>query len=630
MKKLLSGVIAIVLSALCAFGLVACSGGNWDQDAVFKNWGEVVASSNGSFVAETENYYYFINGEGDSTADNAYGVPVKGALMAAKKDDVTKTCVVIPQLFVAKDYKSGLFLKGDYVYYATTSTDKTADGSIANTELKFCRTKLDGTDKKELFAVTGLDTQYRIIDVNGTVHIVYYDADETAIIDYNVSTLAKKTVVKTDIKAESESLNTYVFAENEYTDSFAVLYSVTIYNRDYDEEDAKSSSYTRSSESYNKIYAYKAGKSAAELVLDGSENNSVYEISFVKSGYVFYTETSALSDSVITAKTYAATPTDLYAKNPATRLYNTSYVNSSAIINSLTEAYVADSADSTRIRKVNLVSGNEDEETVVILSAAAAELLFVLDNSVGNYLYYYNASGNLARKELGADKLEQRISESTVSTGWYAPVIRGDYIYYLDSSSYGASYVKRVNINSTENITTEYNEKEEPTLVYLTGNEFVAKKTDADEVAIFGQLLSDVTTNGKIVFETRDKADADGEKGSYILKDGVPYMEKMDKAISAYAKLTDAQKKLLAEESVENYNKYEKAYGLSKSYFKLLGFDSSLPTAEKDAYLDAYKEAKAKLNAVINSGIKQSEIGTLLAENMAYYYQEANEYFAAK
>ena len=626
MKKITTILIALILSVVCALGLVACSEGGWDGKSVFKDWGAVVKASNGGFVAETENYYYLINGVGDSAEDNAFGTPVKGALIAIKKTDVSKTCVVVPKLFVAKDYNSGLFLKGDFVYYATPSTDKAASGSIANTELKFCKTKLDGSSTEELFMVSGLDTQYRIVDVNGVVHVVYYDSQKTSLIDFNASTKDKTTIAVTDVKAESESLDKYTFTENKNSGELTVLYSVTVYSQPYDEEDAKSSSYSRSSHKYNKVYAYKAGEGTSVLVLDGSTDNLNYEVSFVKSGYVFYTEKSALSDSVISSKTYAATVSEIYAKSPATELKNTSYVSDSAIIEDLGTAYIADSSNATKIRQVNLIAGKENEETVAVLSGAANKLLCVIDNDAGNYIYYISEAGALCRKELGIDELEERISESSVSSDWYNPEFVGDFVYYADSSVYGASYVKRVNINSIENIKTDYNENEEPTLTYLTGNEFTAVKTAADEAAIFEQLFSDVTSSGKIVFETREKADEEGEKGSYILVDGLPYSEEMDKAISAYSNLTEKELKLVNEQTKTDYKNYLTAYDLSKKYFALLGFDSSLNVAQKDTYKTAFETADAAFTKIAIA--ERATIRNILADNMAYYYQEAAEYFA--
>ena len=47
-------------------------------------------TSNGGFVVGVGNYYYFINGVEQSTADNTYGTPVKGALQRILKSDAEK------------------------------------------------------------------------------------------------------------------------------------------------------------------------------------------------------------------------------------------------------------------------------------------------------------------------------------------------------------------------------------------------------------------------------------------------------------------------------------------------------------------------------------------------------------
>ena len=109
MKKLLAKIVCMMLVlALGIATLVGCSDSEWSGKVTLKNSGAVL--SNGGFVADTENYIYFINGIGDSTSNNKMGEPLKGALMVADKNDLTKSEIVVPKLMVASDYNMGVFI----------------------------------------------------------------------------------------------------------------------------------------------------------------------------------------------------------------------------------------------------------------------------------------------------------------------------------------------------------------------------------------------------------------------------------------------------------------------------------------------------------------------------------------
>ena len=132
MKKILTKLICtmLVVCLLCS-SLIACANNNWSGSNISlrpANAGSVV--ENGGFIAETENYVYFINGMADSNADNTLGTPIKGALLVADKSDLSKTEIAVPKLFVASNSSAGLFIDGEYVYYGTPSTEKDKKGNV--------------------------------------------------------------------------------------------------------------------------------------------------------------------------------------------------------------------------------------------------------------------------------------------------------------------------------------------------------------------------------------------------------------------------------------------------------------------------------------------------------------------
>ena len=113
--------------------MAGCNEGNYKGDKLDYVSSETDGVSNGGFVVEKDNYVYFINGAEDYTASNKYGEVTKGALMRIAKSDLDDSKyqnaeVVVPMLFVAQNFNSGIYIYGDYVYYATPTTDKNLSG----------------------------------------------------------------------------------------------------------------------------------------------------------------------------------------------------------------------------------------------------------------------------------------------------------------------------------------------------------------------------------------------------------------------------------------------------------------------------------------------------------------------
>ena len=158
MKKILIKILSCAL-CICLLGSVlsGCKDNKWTATSL-KDWGNTKDIVNGGFIAETQNYFYYLNGVANSSADNTYGKPVKGTLMVAKKD-LSQTEIAVPKLFAASDFDAGIYIFGDYVYYGTPSTDKNSSGNIAKSEMMFRCAKLDGSSDELLFTVGALSYQ---------------------------------------------------------------------------------------------------------------------------------------------------------------------------------------------------------------------------------------------------------------------------------------------------------------------------------------------------------------------------------------------------------------------------------------------------------------------------------------
>lgn len=194
-KKLLCFVAAATMLA-STLSLTAC-GGNYSLDnPLTLPTGEAVVS-NGGFAVEKGEYVYFINGAEDYTANNTYGEAVKGSLMRIKKENLTAgTSVgyasaetVIPMLISPSSTNAGIYIFGDYVYYATPSTDKSVGtGTVNSSNIEFKRAKLDGSNvmKDYYFRLSNNSTEFRFVEVDGTVYCLYEDG--TSLKSYNTKT----------------------------------------------------------------------------------------------------------------------------------------------------------------------------------------------------------------------------------------------------------------------------------------------------------------------------------------------------------------------------------------------------------------------------------------------------------
>ena len=654
MKKILTRVICSVV-ALCLLctGLVACGSESSWKAGKLTNGGEMI--SQGGFIAESKHYLYYINGVGATTADNTFGVPVKGSLMAVKKDsigtDKLVTEVVVPKIFSATDIKSGFFIDGGYVYYGTPNTEKNSSGAVANYEMTFVRTKLDGSGKTDTFFTVGAhNVQYRIVKQDGVVYIIYYDAEESALISYNTANKSATTIAKQDIKAKKNTLEHYYFLDNDVCGEAVLLFTTSVYSEEYDSKLAEKDGYDRATENYNQVFLYKAGDKKAsgadvigQKVLDGNTEavfeQSSYSFSLFKSGYMFYQRASQG-----TTKMYAATIDELKgeftteSKNAykGTLIKNSTLVTDAAIIEDLENVYVLENDVVYHTSLIDIVKVEGDSEVVlkpvkkpVAKTGTISTLLFIKDAE----LYYYNLSTELAKIKLkdvegGAlltDEVnEVRISEGKVSTSWYKPkmmkVGEKNYLFYLDNSATGNSYVQYVDLG-TKVIKPEEDDASQIYYFDTASIKLLGKKTDADMAKEITSRIENISKSldvGTLVFDD-PKAD-------------VLTVAEVEKVKKLYDNSNPATKEAVESEAVEVLNNYVKAIKIANLYKKLEGIeaynteDYNANSAELASYKQAYNQIKKEVEA-FKASDNASKVESYIKSNYKFYYQRAKEFF---
>ncbi|MBQ5927494.1 MAG: hypothetical protein IIX01_06200 [Clostridia bacterium] len=451
MKKWTS-LIAGVLACGVMGSLVGCSSSSYSPKKLTGNVaGEAV--SNGGFAVEKGDYIYFINGSEDYTASNKLGSVKKGALMRIAKDDLSsgkyeEAQTVVPALFVSQNFNSGIYIYGDYVYFATPSTEKNKDGSVSNSYLNFKRAKIDGSStEKELkeyfFRLDDNATQYRFVQgTDGTVYCMY--ADESTLYAYNVTTAKKSVLVSGATSSfyfdETDLASPYVYYtmsvteglgnDVQYQEKYNQIYCVSPFDKaTVDEKNASytvSAGYTYSikdtDESFNKgDYADYPYVNLGELVYDGkgystdcpttqynhddstpaTPNGYVYTLQAHRDGGVYFTRTdvnTSSSDGADTSLYYYkkdASVTDWKSIAANAVLANskvalsTATATTSAVYKIIDGKHVYMYVSENKIVKVTSASDGSEESKFVLVPSATSPTLLSADDT---YLYYYSST----------------------------------------------------------------------------------------------------------------------------------------------------------------------------------------------------------------------------------------------
>lgn len=253
-KKILSIIIAVMTAALV---LVGCSDGKTDP---LDNVGGQVVSGNGTFLVEKGDYLYFVNGEDSTSSTNDFGTPVKSSLVRVKKTDLdnpsaAKVETVVPKIMLTGSFSTGVYFYGDYVYYATPSTEKDKTGTVQNSETEFNRLNLKTGKADSAIAISEDNTaQFFYTEVDGVVYLFYTFSEKV-----DSSTENKFKVINATTGDDVYTSDAYTSLAFPSDSSKTAFFVKTAYSNELEQ-----------SESFSELYAYTAGESEAKLVLSGT------------------------------------------------------------------------------------------------------------------------------------------------------------------------------------------------------------------------------------------------------------------------------------------------------------------------------------------------------------------------
>lgn len=474
MKKIIVAIICVILAT---FMLVGCG----DSTDKLSNVGGEVYSGNGSFAVEKGDYVYFINGQKAVTAENKFGEVEKGSLIRVKKSDLANPSgatieTVIPKLMLSASYKTGVFVYGDYVYYATPNDEKDKQSNILNNQTVFNRFNLNTgkVDVKEIAIAEDNTTEYRFIKNGDSVYLTFVKT--TTENDKEVKKLVVYNADNKKLVYESFGFEEMLMPE----DNSAVVFLTKF---DYDE-------INKTNTLYQHVYKYTVGdsKESNEPFKNGSpEKLGLLQgatFSLVKNDgkYLIYKQNS-LDTTNNNVKYFAYE----ISSNTETMLgYSNVYIDSAitanSYIKSLNEIYYMDTTTEVGglVKFDYACKDMSNGRTPINKDVKDYTMQFV----EGDYFYFSNADGMYFRCKFdGSDYMQINAIAMKTATDWYKPRVIGNYFIGIYAGEMYYSYVYVIDMSKVNDEYIEKYSEDKKEIVEELANTKIAKMTQEDKDA---------------------------------------------------------------------------------------------------------------------------------------------------
>ena len=557
------GIVMATASLGAAIALSGCNGA-YTGDKLDGYVSEASVVSNGGFAVQKGDFVYFINGMEDYTEPNVYGDVVKGSLMRIKKADLDagnyeNVKTVVPMLFAAQNFDAGIYIYGDYVYYATPTTDKNMNGEIESSWIDFKRAKLDGTEamKDYYFRLESNSANYRFVKEGDVVYCLYeedgylksYDTKEKVSrvlakaesYFYDTSNPTNPTVYYTipeDVDADSD---------NSTTAAYNQLYSVNAAAR-VERVDKNAASYTVKGgntydfdESYLNEQNEKAKKDGKEAIYDLADYTTYPYVNLGKAvldgigSNAKQTQFNGNKADALTPDGYTYTIKD-YA-NGGVYFTRTEVAKTSSDAESTKLYYLADAV--TAAATWNVVSGNGSNELDVVAPDAT-----LLDSAIktvknGAHEYYTLSEGALYKTTVGENGASTEIKMSSSLSGATLWKLDGDFLYYYQSPENGnGNSISRINVTGEQKDYNTLLDKVEYQPITLAGVQFNSSWYKPE---IFGNkvLFANEQSFGSVTYNYIYAADLPATQAE--IKAINEKYEAVQEAINEYEDNTDLQ-----------------------------------------------------------------------------------------
>ena len=204
MKKLFKSLMVLVLCVCTCLSFAGCGEVKWSETT--NNNANVV--SNGGATVYHNGWLYFINGTKTVNEQNNTGKNVQAGIYrvqtdaqgnvlykettAKAKDDKEvkefKNMECLVQNLAGFDNGS-LFIFGDYLYYATPSTDKNDEGSMLTGKVTFRRYDLVNKASQSIYTTKASDdtVNYTYYKQGATLNLVVFEKNSATLTSIKVS-----------------------------------------------------------------------------------------------------------------------------------------------------------------------------------------------------------------------------------------------------------------------------------------------------------------------------------------------------------------------------------------------------------------------------------------------------------
>ncbi|MBQ2769157.1 MAG: hypothetical protein IJF44_04210 [Clostridia bacterium] len=489
------GIISAVTMLGGTIAFAGCSGEVYKGESLSAGYvSNAEVTSNGGFAVEKGDFVYFINGKEEYTAENVYGEVVRGALMRISKEQLQKgeydkAQIVVPSVLSTQNYSSGIYIYGDYVYYATPTTDEDVDGVVQNSSLDFKRSKIDGTEAPMdgyFFRLSSNTVNYRFVqagvdrDGDGQKDVFCLYEDDGALKSYNTATGENMTLVTGATvyydQSDLENPNVYYTMNVTYNIEDSAIAHTPGYNQIYCVNAAARATVNADEASYTveggKTYDFdkavmeKANEEAEEAQDNGEDVEIPYDFEDY-STYPYVNLGKLVLDGVGSQKVASLQPDTRFNQDDAkdagepfgytytiARYENGGVYFTRAANGSETKLYyMTDNRKST----LNTVTANNFGENVDVdliandTTKASGSAIFQLatgDNGARTHTYIYLSGSEIWRATVGAnaETTEVRVASSAAGTLWQT---RGEYLYYYGTGTNGYN-LSRVNYTGDE------------------------------------------------------------------------------------------------------------------------------------------------------------------------------------
>lgn len=482
MNKKIIAVIALVL--VLTIGLVACNGKTYKSSGVAD--GNKYASSpvenNGSFVVKQGGYVYFVNAYVGADAENKFGKQEKSCLYRAELDENgniiegSRVALVNKNIY-STSTKSGIYVRGNWIYFASPNTDKTKSGEVNTTYLDFFRVSLDGKKTELLYTIANRSADFFVTDNS----LLVLDGGALKKIDLNKKSLGKINNKKNYVEVRSNVSSLQPIVANGAFSGMALMVSNA----------ADSDSWKK----FNTLSVISADGTIKDVITNnsfgGDADSYLYNATVSVKDYVvkgdkitvYYTKTDKDSKVQLCAYTFG-TDFSFDSKNEVLLMKDASSSNVAAVKGIDEKSAFVTVSSAPYLKKVKYVEQDknplEQDKNPQNVPASATNPESQLQRQItirdvrDGYVFYTDASSAKALFRYKYDtedlRYEECVAEFNLSSSWFAPVILGDYMYFLDGTK---EYTYRVKLQTGDIVKPE------------TKDMVVGKMTADDYKAVF-------------------------------------------------------------------------------------------------------------------------------------------------